>query len=100
MKKITESQFQTNGQFKFNPNYQNGNGLTDPSSCYHAFVKVKGVCFDAESTKTFYQDECLIIPEEVVIKSINNAEWNNFFNRKHVYDIEQNLQIDLSDIER
>ena len=27
MKKITESQFQTNGQFKFNPNYQNGSPI-------------------------------------------------------------------------
>lgn len=86
--------------YDFDQNRNAINGLTDPSSCSHAFVKVKGVCFDAESTKTFYHDECLIIPEKIVVESINNAEWNNAFNRKYVYDIEQNLQIDLSDIER
>lgn len=92
--------YRCNNEYDFLQNKKALQGLDNPTSCSHAFIKIKNVYFDAEDTEIFRDSSCLIMPEEVVIESLNNAEWNDSFNRKHVYDIEQNLQIDLSDIER
>ena len=76
-------------------------GLDNPTSCSHAFIKIKNVCFDAEDTEIFQDSSCLIMPEKVVIESLNDIDsWNNDFDRNYIYDIEHNLEIDLSDIER
>ena len=71
-----------------------------PDSCWHAFLKYRNKLIDCrrEISETEH-DHMLNVNESFLIESINRKKcWNSSFNRKYVKQIEENLDIDLSDV--
>lgn len=79
----------------------NNNTPETMSSCVHAGVQIynDSVIFDAE--KVWYPSQfnpIITIKEEFLLPSINTKLWNPWFNRSHVFDMQRDLNIDLSDV--
>ncbi|MEI6421171.1 MAG: hypothetical protein WCP55_03075, partial [Lentisphaerota bacterium] len=67
-------------------------------SCCHAMLMYQGKYYDATHDFSRYGKLHHIVPENVVVDSINNAYWNRNFKRTHIKVIQKFIEVDLSDL--
>ena len=75
--------------------------LDSPNSCSHAMLFYNGKYIDSEeefNTLPEKYPKSHILPEHLVVASLNYDVWNDAFNRRWIRIIEEKLNINLSDI--
>lgn len=88
--------------YQTNEKYLKGDKET-PGACCHAMLKYNNQLMDSDTT--CYKHYCwaieLEMPEDAVVKSLNQPIWNSTFKRGcFLSQIEEAVGVDLSDVEK